>query len=278
MKSYVTLQQIKAKGYLDLMDVTDYDDVLLDIMHSASSELDNLTYRHFNTWEGTIYCDGSGRTLIPSEDILSLSAVSLDLDGSQQWATSLSSSDYFMYPLDGYHCYPKTELKMSLNCAAGGFAPGIISGVKLTGIFGYGNGVSPTPYKDGGLTGTVATTTGTTLTLSTPGVIQAGQTLRLGTEQMYVASAPQGVSSVTVERGSNGTTPAIHSGDEIYLYTYPGDVIEAARLLVVNWWKQRENPTIFRAGNSITGEYEISTDIEKIMTKRLNHYIKRKLV
>jgi hypothetical protein len=149
----------------------------------------------------------------------------------------------------------------------------------MTGVFGHGDGNSATPYASSGVTVTVATTTGTTLTLSAENTLQAGHTIRVESEQMYVtAVSTNGALTATVVRGVNGTTVVAHSAKTAFIYKYPGPVVESTLLLATNWWKQRENPTVFRSGNSITGEYEITTDIEKILTKRLDHHIKRKLV
>jgi len=279
MKSYATLTQLKDKGYLDLESNTDYDTTLLRMLESASEDIDHMCYRHFDCIEGTIYCDGSGRTLIPAEDILSITSMKLDMDGSRQWATDCPTTDYFLYPINGNSLYPKTYLRMALNSTCGTFAPGILSGVKITGVFGHGDGNSATPYKDSGISITVATTTGTTLTLSAEGTLQPGHTIRVESEQIYIqAVSSNGTKTATVDRAVNGTTGAVHSTAKAYIYQYPGPITESVLLLATNWWKQRENPTVFRSGNSITGEYEITTDIEKIMTKRLNHHIKRKLL
>ena len=277
-KSYATLAQLKDTGYLNISS-TDYDTTLLRILENASEDIDHLCYRHYDCLEGTQYFDGAGRTLIPAEDILSISEILLDMDGDQTYETTLSSSDYIMYPINGFSIWPKTYLKMTQNASVGGFASGILAGVKITGVFGHGDGNSATPYASNGVTVTVGTTSGTTLILSAEGTLQPGHTIRVESEQIYITSVTaDGSKTATAVRGMNGTTAATHTTKTAYIYKYPGPIVESTLLLVTNWWKQRENPTVFKTGNSITGEYEITEDIEKILTKRLSHHIKRKLI
>ncbi len=273
--SYATLQQLADPGYLGqgIIDQK-YDTTLLRMLENASEDIDHTCFRHFYCYEGTYYFDGAGLTLLQSEDILSITSIYLDLDGSQNWSTELSSDYYFLYPLTEY---PKTYLKMTMNSPYS-FAPGIRSGVKITGVFGHGDGESATPYTDSGITGTVATTTGTTLTLSAEGTIEAGHTIRCESEQMYVSAvSSNNDKTATVIRGCNGTTASIHSGKALYIYQYPGPIVESTLILATAWWKQRENPATFMAGDSVTGQYMISKDISGLIAKRLDHHIRRKL-
>ncbi len=277
-KSYVTLTQMKSTGYLNIASITDYDTDLLRILQNASEEIDHICHRHFDCWEGIQYFDGSGRTLLPNEDILSITSIDLDSDGSGDYASALTATSYLSYPLGGFEQYPKLYLKLKLNASYGGFAPGIPGGVKITGVFGYGDGIGATPYYDSGITVTVATSAGTTLTLSAEGTIQPGHTIRVESEQIYINTVTSnGSKTATCDRGVNGTTAAIHTAKSAYIYKYPGPIVESTLILATNWWKQRENPTVFKAGNSITGEYQITEDIEKMLTKRLSHHIRRHL-
>ena len=63
------------------------------------------------------------------------------------------------------------------------------------------------------ITGTVATTSGTTLTLSADGAVAAGQTIRVESEEMLVTAL--GTLSATVTRGINGTTKVAHDAKAI---------------------------------------------------------------
>ncbi len=272
--SYASLQQWKDSGYYNQAStITTYDATIMRMLENASEEIDHICKRHFHCLEGIYYFDGSGRTLIPSDDILSITTIVLDLDGDGTYETTLDSDKYLSYPLNKY---PKLYLKLNYASGVGGFASGIIGGVKATGVFGHGDGISSTPYRATAITGTVASTTGTTLTLSADGTIQTGNTIRLVTEQMYVSAL--GTLSATVVRGVNGTTALIHDTKTISVYAFPGPVVESTLILATAWWKQRENPAQFMAGDTITGTYTITQDIEKIIKSRLDHHVRRKLV
>jgi hypothetical protein len=273
---YASYQQLIDPGYLGTgIDILKYNTTLTRMLENASEEIDHTCFRSFQPYEGTYYFDGSGRTLIPSDDILSISNFYLDMDGSGNYATTLTSTNYLMYPLNDY---PKIYLKMNLSSGQGGFAPGIPAGVKIVGVFGHGDGNSATPYTATSITGTVATTTGTSLSLSAEGVIQEGNTLRVDNEQMYVTDiSTNGTKTATVVRGANGTAAAAHAASVVSVYQYPGSITEATLILATAWWKQRENPAQFMAGDNTTGTYSITKSIEGIITNKIDHHIRKKL-
>jgi hypothetical protein len=277
-KSYANLMQLTDPGYLGQM--TTYQTTLLRMLESASEQIDKITHRHFNTWEGIQYFDGVARVLIPDEDILSISAITLD-DGNQTYATTMLTTDYLAYPISGPQLYPKYMLKLTNNSSQGSFASAVLAGVKITGIFGYGNGLSATPYYDSGDTvqNNPMTISQTTITVTNPGgnTFSAGMTLKVDSEQMYVSEALGAVLGIV--RAVNGTVATTHSRlTPIYIYTYPSPITEETLLLATAWWKQRENPTTYMAGNSLTGTYSITKDAEEIIAARLKNFIKRKLM
>jgi hypothetical protein len=275
--SYATLQQLSDPGYLGAGIINQgYGVTLQRMLENASEEIDHTCYRHFHCLEGTYLFDGSGRTLILSEDILSISSFLLDLDGDGTYETTLNSTDYTLYPLNEW---PKTYIKMNYSSGQGGFASGITAGVKITGVFGHGNGQSATPYYATSITGTVANATDTTLTLSAEGTIQTGHTIRVESEQMYVtAVSSNGDKTVTVTRGVNGTIAAAHAAKTISIYHYIGPITEATLILATAWWKQRENPANFMAGDSTTGTYTITKSIEDIIKKKVDDHIRKVLM
>jgi len=113
--------------------------------------------------------------------------------------------------------------------------------VEIAGLWGYGDGKSATPYEDSGITATIADTTGTTLTLSAEGTIEAGHTILVEDEQMYVSAVTSDGSSkeATVERGVNGTTAAAHSGKAAYIYQYPDGVVQACIMIAGRLFESR---------------------------------------
>lgn len=277
-KSYATWAMLSDPGYIGT--VSTNQSALLRMLETASETIDRICHRHFNTWEGIQYFDGVARVLVPDEDILSITEIDLDQDGSQTYSKTLATSDYLVYPLSGPQLFPKYMIKLPINTSVGSLASSIPAGIKITGVFGYGNGLSATPYSDSGdsVQDNPMTISQSTLTVTNPGgnTFSPGQTLRIGSEQMYVTAVLG--TTVNVVRGVNGTTATSHiKTTEIYIYQYPSPVVDETLLLATAIWKQRENPAAYMSGSTATGTYTITKDAEKLTADRLWSYIKRKL-
>ena len=64
----------------------------------------------------------------------------------------------------------------------------------------------------------------------------AGHTLLIDEEQLYVREAGGG--RLAVDRGVNGTEASAHeTGSAVYVFEYPGPVVEAALLQTVRLWR-----------------------------------------
>ena len=109
--------------------------------------------------------------------------------------------------------------------------------MKITGLWGYGDGQSATPYTASSVTATVATTTGTTVTVSADDVIEAGHTILVESEQMFVTAV--GTGSFTATRGVNGTTAATHTTKTISTYDYPAAIRRATLSEAASAYTQR---------------------------------------
>ena len=221
--SYASLAQIKAELGIS---ATTNDTTLLRMLEAASRMIDSFCNRFFYVWEGIKYFDGACPLFI--SDLLSIDTSGLvtDEDGDLDYDNTLATTDYVLYPLNDF---PKTYIQLDPDSSYGGFGGSIRKGVKITGKWGYGDGISAAPYNATAITGTVATANGTTLTLSADGTIEVGHTILCETEQMYVTAL--GTLSATVKRGVNGTTGAIHSAKALSIYQYPDDIIQVCLTL-----------------------------------------------
>jgi hypothetical protein len=201
------------------------------IIEAASRAIESYCNRRFYSTSETKYFNGAGLTLwVP--DLLSITTLKTDEDGDGTYENTFQAAtapyDYFTYGPsieDSLNTYPITHLVINPDGDYGSFALGYLKGVQIAGVWGYGDGTSATPYVITAITGTVATTTGLTLTLSADGVIEIGHTILCESEQMYVTAL--GTLSATVERGVNGTTAAIHSAKTLSYYRYPRDIYQA---------------------------------------------------
>lgn len=199
------------------------DAILIMMIEDASRQADAYCNRHFFLRTATKYVDVLDARRVLIDDCLNISTLTGDSesDGTFDGTTYAQgdTADYVLWPDDQWPklmIMPAISPDNALACRK--------RYLKAVGLWGYGDGESATPYRAITLTGTVATTTGTTLTASgaADAVIYPGQTLLVGSEQMYV-SAVSGT-SVTVERGVNGTTAATQAAAAMSIYKYPREV------------------------------------------------------
>ena len=86
----------------------------------------------------------------------------------------------------------------------------------------------------------ISSTTAKTFSVSARTDIEAGHTILVDSEQMYVLSYSG--NTLTVLRGANGTTGATHSGGAaISLYEFPSPVVEATIIQAARLWKRKDS-------------------------------------
>ena len=222
MNTYATLDELKAALNIS---VTTYDSRLTELLKSASRDLDNVCGREFFSESATRYYDGTGGTRLRLDDAQSISALTMDSegDGTYDGETWTEGTDFI---LDPPNSWPKTSARIP---SWGNYSfDDIPKYVQAVGVWGYGDGTSD-PWTATSITTTVATTSGTTLTISAEGTLEVGHTIKVDTEQMWVSAvSTTGDSTATVIRGVNGTTPAAHSTGATYTANYPECVRQAA--------------------------------------------------
>lgn len=218
MNCYASLTELKAA--LGVSSTSD-DTVLLNLLEVASRTIDNYCHRQFYAETATRYFPGAGAVLW-IDDLLSVTTFKLDQDGDATFETTLAATDYDLWPANRS---PKIRADVADNGDYSGFALGIARGVEIAGLWGFGTGLSATPYDTTAVTVTVATAAGTTLTLSADGTIEAGHTILVEMEQMFISAIAAG--EATAERGVNGTTAAAHPAKVASIYRYPMDVWQA---------------------------------------------------
>lgn len=208
-------------------------DQYLRAIEAASREVDHYCNRRFYSEVATRYFDGNGRdTLrlspVPGEaDLLSVTALTVDENDDGTYETTLvAGTDYRLLPVNSMR---KDAIQLLTRGTQLGTWPRGQDAVKVVGKWGYSEDTDSI-----GITGTVADTSTTTLTGSgsATGLVFPGDTLIIGSEQMYV-SAVAGT-AITVTRGVNGTTAAAHAGAAIYVRRYPADIEEAVRIRVAS--------------------------------------------
>lgn len=230
MNCYATLTQIKAD--LGILGTTD-DARLLADLKAASRHIDNFCNRHFFVKTEARHYDGKPSPLL-IDDLLSIVHFKLDNDRDLTHEDILAATDYELYPLNEY---PKIMAKISADSDYAEFAKGIVAGVEISGDWGYGNGLSATPYRASGATVTVADGSATTVVASAGTSFEVGQTILADTEQMFIEAIA--TNNLTVKREVNGTTGAAHLTAMAYIYEYPDDVIQACIMVTARLFESR---------------------------------------
>jgi hypothetical protein len=174
------------------------------------------------------------------DDFLAISAVTV-LAGTGGTSSSLTEeTDYYTQP------YGRAQKRrLQLNRLTSGTFPYGIRTITVAGSAGYQDEreTSTTTVASGLSAGTTATT----FTTSASPTITIGQTLLVGTEQLYLTGLS--ATTATVVRASNGTTAATHvDASTIAVYRYPREVRQATLLIAQRRWRSAQ------AG--VSGDYD----------------------
>jgi len=238
MNTYGNVQTLKR-----LLDIeatnSDHHTELLMYLNSASRFIDEYCARIFSVLQDTRYYDGAGDTLwLGDDDILAITTLKLDEDGDGTYEKTMATTDYHLIP---YNEVVKQWIEINANGAYGAFAGGVKKGVEIAGTFGYGNGLSLTPYYDSGvkLTITIGVTSATVLA---EGTLAAGHTVLIESEQMFIETyTVDGSKGITMIRGVNGTTAAAHTAQTTQIYQYPDPITTACYAQAMRWWKRKDS-------------------------------------
>jgi hypothetical protein len=244
MNVYCHLGLLKSSGMLNVTG-TDYDSELLRIAEDSSRRFDKDTDRFFYIYEGTMIQEPLSSRVLLSWDVQTVTSLTVDNDGDNTYENTYTvdinspttSPDAVLQPRNRY---PKTRMEVGPGGSYGDFG----SQFAIVGTFGHGNDwpASNTRALDSKV-GAALTSTGTTVyvTASTASEIQAGMTLRIGSEQVYVNAQPT-ASSVPITRAANGTAAsAATASTAMSVYQYPAPVVQAVLIQTVRSWKRRES-------------------------------------
>lgn len=255
---------------------TSRDTDSLFCIEAASRAIDDYCGR-------TFYAETAARYFTPHsaqecfiDDLLSASAVVTDSedDGTydgESWTEGIAE-DYILEPQNQY-----PRWKFTVNSKTGLYVLASVGNyLKITGQWGYGDGLRASPWDATGLTLTVATSNGTSGTLSAAGSIQAGQTILCETEQIYISAISS--TTITMVRGVNGTTAAAHSIKAISTASYPARLSHACSVIAGQFYRDLEGSVMSR---EMLGDYSYGrlTGDERfrLMAQMLGCYVKAKV-
>ena len=227
--NYARLSEVKG----DIAGISAQRDPVLDPIYLRAIEaesrmVDDLCHRVFYARTGTFYVDGSGTRdlwLSGRDELLTISQVLVDNnDDGVYEITLVEGTDYRALPRNDSPKYRLELLDRGRQLSAW---PRRQDSIRITGKRGYSDLTEAT-----GLTGTVADTTTTTITVSADAtlLIYPGDTLIVDTEEMYVSAVA--ATALTVERGINGTTAAAQAAKAISVRRFPPKLEWAVRTRV----------------------------------------------
>lgn len=241
--TYADLATLKSPAVLNVPDDT-HDTRLLGMLEAGSRWIDGYCGRQFAAVHGERRFDGTGKASLTVPDLVTVSELRVR-EPSGQWI-GWSSGNWLLYPLNAAPAEPGGRPYTRIMLASGVHRrfPLSRAGVAVSGVWGYGDVREDTGLN---LTGDTAVAVGdAALTVAGDGDaidLSAGHTIRIGDEQLYVTAAStddQDVTTLTVQRGVNGTTAAAHAvGSGISVYRYPGGIAEACLLQAAVWWRER---------------------------------------
>ena len=242
--AYADLGTLKSASVLNVTDDA-HDGRLLGLLEAASRWIDGYCGRHFATMHGERRFDGRGRATLTVSDLVSVSELRVR-DASGRWE-SWPSADWLLYPLNAAPTEPggRPYTRILLASSERRRFPLNRAGVAVSGIWGYGDvredaGVRVAADSAVGVGDATVTVAPVSADAAIP--LSAGHTVRIGDEQLYVtgAAAGDGTTTLTVQRGVNGSVAAAHAaGAGLSVYRYPEAVAEACLLQAAVWWRER---------------------------------------
>lgn len=228
--TYCTLTDLRAALHEPVAQ-GESDRLMLAVIEDVSRQIDLETgHRFYAAQETRVYtAEEPHRVLV--DDLLAVSAIRADRGANRTYSATMSTASYELGPANATmasppHPYWAVEIRPS----ASEVFPTIERGVQIVGTWGFYNITKPV----GTLTAALPDATTTSVGVSDPTRVHPGHTLRIGSEQLWVEAVAG--STVSVQRGVNGTTPAsAASGTAVEVYEYPivqrACMLQAARLL-----------------------------------------------
>ena len=142
--TYATIADLK--GVLGITSTTD-DTTMRKITEAASRNIDSYCNRRFYVTSETKVFDGAVILHVP--DLLSITTLKTDEGNDGTFENTFATSDYYLYGVgleDTINTVPKIRIEINPTGDYGSFAAGYKNSVQIVGTWGYGDGISATPY------------------------------------------------------------------------------------------------------------------------------------
>lgn len=252
-----------AKHFMrgNALDATDASEIER-VIEAASRQVDEHVRRPegFFATTATRYFDGNGLDYLPVPDLLAATSVKLDEDGDRAFEVTLvDTADYYLRRSGGEEyadqvALPATELLLDAVNGQRSYFTKRPRLVEIAGRWGY---TEATEIVNASLGESIdADEIENQFDVSDDTVFAPGQTLLIGSEQMYVLATSASPSpNLTVVRAVNGTEVEAHDTlPVIYRFVYLADIREATLILAGRMWKRRASGyTTQVAGTPLAG-------------------------
>ena len=236
--TYVTLEAVKGPPALNITGSGE-DGRLMAVTEAASRLIDRHCNRNFYTTRATWRFDGTGTARLLLPDLVSVEDDGVRTDDGRDgtFGTAWDASEYVLLPRNadpegaGAASRPYTSIEVSRGGGRQAWPAGR-GAVQIAGEWGW----SRRTRREGETVGAVADAEAREVRVSSGSGASAGHTLLIGEEQLYVREVRGG--ALVVDRGVNGTEASAHEeGSAVYVFEYPGPVVEAALLQTVRLWR-----------------------------------------
>jgi hypothetical protein len=214
---YIDLNAIKQELGIAAGDAG-VDQILLRLIGNTSRYFDRHCDRFFYPRvmvRSFLIGETSGRLSVP--DLLSVTSLTIN-------GIAVAAADYYLVQSE-----EADAPYQAIWLPDGQFVAG--DTVLIDGVWGYVEILETT-----GLTVTVDDSS-VSLTLD-PDQFSVGHTIKVEDEQMFIRAVGQ--TALVVKRGVNGTTPAAHAAKPVYLYRYPGPLVQATTMQVTRLYKGKD--------------------------------------
>jgi hypothetical protein len=275
--SYVSVDTLKSSSVLNVTGAGD-DTRLRMLLENVSRQVDRYCNRHFFALSLTKKFDGDGTIGLLVPDLVSVDSNGLktDDDLDRVFETTWASTDYLLLPSNADpatagnpQSRPYNRVEVDVDAGTKSKFPAGRETVQVTGQWGWWRHPKRAPET----ANAIADSTTTSVTVSARTDVEAGHTILIDSEQMYVKS--YSTNTLTVVRGVNVTTAASHGGAAaIDIYEYPGPVVEAAIIQAARLWRRKDSAFATTTGFPETGQAMVSNRMDPDVMLLLGQYRK----
>lgn len=257
MNLLATVDQVKRA--LEITGTT-YDALVVDALRATSRLIEGAAGLAFMPLLATRYLDGAGRSsLWLPEPWMSITTLSLSSDGGATY-TALGATDWWQSDGATYDVSPINLLVLNPNGSYGQFWAGRRS-VKAVGVLGWHRSYASaweavdTVLDATGLTASatsikVADADGADVQGLTPR-FSVGNLLKIESELAEVTAVSTAQNTLTVVRGANGSTAAVHAKDAAIATWRPDELAHQAALIQAARFFKRAQQAFADAGANV---------------------------